>query len=130
MFLINMAGPATTSFQMEQIHPREQGYAVGLMSTGSCLAVSASSFIGGILFANGNFTVPYLLTCAGYLVTAALLYYFFKDVEKIPGRSRLSTPIPDIGPAIIVKSRARKSSHGVHHFSTDYMDGGSLFIDP
>lgn len=130
MFLINMAGPATTSFQMEQIHPREQGYAVGLMSTGSCLAVSASSFIGGILIANGNFTVPYLLTCAGYLVTAALLYYFFKDVEKIPGRSRLSTPIPDIGPAIIVKSRARKSSHGVPHFSTDYMDGGSPFMDP
>jgi MFS family permease len=81
MFLINMAGPATTSFQMERIHPREQGYAVGLMSTGNCLAVSASSFIAGILIAGGNYLVPFLLTCAGYVVTAVLLYYYFKDTE-------------------------------------------------
>jgi predicted MFS family arabinose efflux permease len=119
MFLINMAGPATTSFQMEQIHPREQGYAVGLMSTGSCLAVSASSFISGILIANGNYLVPFILTCAGYLVTAVLLYYYFRDIEPIPGRYRLSTPIPEAAPAIIVKSMVRKSSSGVHPFTVD-----------
>jgi predicted MFS family arabinose efflux permease len=130
MFLINMAGPATTSFQMEQIRPHEQGYAVGLMSTGSCLAVSASSFISGVLIAGGNYLVPFLLTCAGYLVTAALLYYYFKDVETIPGRSRQSTPIPAVAPAIIVKSMTRKSASGPCPFSSDYMDRGSLFTDP
>ncbi len=130
MFLINMAGPATTSFQMEQIRPHEQGYAVGLMSTGSCLAVSASSFISGVLIANGNFMVPFLLTCAGYLATAALLYYYFKDVEQIPGRSRLSTPIPDNAPAILVKSRARNSANYAHPLSLDYKDGSSRFMDP
>lgn len=83
MFLINMAGPATTSFQMEQIKPREQGLAVGLMSTGSCIAVSVSAFISGLLIASGNFIVPFLLTCAGYLATAALLYYYFKDTEVL-----------------------------------------------
>jgi MFS family permease len=81
MFLINMAGPATTSFQMEQIHPKEQGFAMGLMSTGNCLAVSASSFVSGILIANGNFKIPFMLTCAGYLLTAALIYHYFKDYE-------------------------------------------------
>jgi MFS family permease len=130
MFLINMAGPATTSFQMEQIRPQEQGYAVGLMSTGSCLAVSASSFISGVLIANGNFLVPFLLTCAGYLATAALLYYYFKDVEQMPGRFRFSTPIPDNAPAIIVKSLARKSAVRIHSLSADYLDGGSRVMDP
>ena len=84
MFLINMAGPATTSFQMEQIKKHEQGFAIGLMSTGSCLAVSASSFISGLLISRGNYTVPFILTCAGYVATALLLYHYFKDVEHIP----------------------------------------------
>lgn len=130
MFLINMAGPATTSFQMEQIRPHEQGFAVGLMSTGSCLAVSASSFISGVLIANGNFMIPFLLTCAGYLVTAVLLYHYFKDVEQLPGRYRLSTPIPKNAPAIIVKSWTQKSATHVRSLSADYMDGGSRFMDP
>ncbi len=95
MFLINMAGPATTSFQMEQIHPREQGFAVGLMSTGSCLAVSVSSFVSGILIAGGNYLVPFLLTCAGYVATALLLYYYFKDTESIG----LRQPVP-VAPAV------------------------------
>ncbi|OPY27440.1 MAG: putative transporter [Methanocella sp. PtaU1.Bin125] len=130
MFLINMAGPATTSFQMEQIRPHEQGYAVGLMSTGSCLAVSASSFISGLLIAGGNFLVPFLLTCAGYVVTAVLLYYYFKDVEPIPGRRRTSTPIPEIAPAIFVKSLAGKSIPGTRAFSGEHRDGGRLFMEP
>lgn len=83
MFLINMAGPATTSFQMEQIKKHEQGFALGLMSTGSCLAVSASSFISGLLISRGNYTVPFILTCAGYVATAILLYHYFKDAEAI-----------------------------------------------
>ncbi|WP_424357738.1 MFS transporter [Methanocella sp. MCL-LM] len=84
MFLINMAGPATTSFQMEQIKKHEQGFAIGLMSTGSCLAVSASSFVSGLLISRGNYTVPFILTCAGYVATAVLLYHYFKDVEPLP----------------------------------------------
>ena len=93
MFLINMAGPATTSFQMEQIHPREQGFAVGLMQTGNWLAISASSLISGILIANGDFLVPFLLTVAGYVATAVLLYHYFKDVEPLPYRRRREAPI-------------------------------------
>lgn len=84
MFFINMAGPATTSFQMEQIRPEEQGFAVGLMSTGSCLAVSASTYVSGILISRGDYILPFAMTCAAYLVTAGLLYSYFKDVERVP----------------------------------------------
>ncbi len=84
MFLINMAGPATTSFQMELIKPKEQGLAVGVMSTGSYVAISASTYISGLLIAKGNYIIPFIGTCLAYLATAALLYYYFKDCER-PG---------------------------------------------
>lgn len=84
MFLINMAGPATTSFQMEMIKPKEQGLAVGVMSTGSYVAISASTYVSGLLIARGNYIVPFVGTCVAYLATAALLYYYFKDCER-PG---------------------------------------------
>jgi predicted MFS family arabinose efflux permease len=106
MFLINMAGPATTSFQMEQIQPREQGFAVGLMSTGNCLAVAASSLISGILITGGNYLVPFLLTCAGYVATAVLLYYYFRDTETsgLPHAGR----VPIHAPAILLRSSVHK----------------------
>lgn len=84
MFLINMAGPATTSFQMELIKPREQGFAVGMMSMGSYIAISASTYVSGLLIAHGNYLIPFIGTCVAYLATAGLLYHYFKDCER-PG---------------------------------------------
>jgi MFS family permease len=93
MFLINMAGPATTSFQMELIKPREQGFAVGMMSTGSYVAISASTYVSGLLIAHGNYMIPFMGTCLAYLVTAALLYHYFKDCER-PGFICQKSAIP------------------------------------
>lgn len=92
-FFINMAGPATTSFQMQQLKPEEQGFAVGMMSTGSYVALSASTYVCGLLIARGNYLIPFIGTCVAYLVTAALLYYYFKDTER-PIRLPVSMPIP------------------------------------
>jgi predicted MFS family arabinose efflux permease len=82
MFFINMAGPATTSFQMEQIKAKEQGFAVGMMMTGNYVAVSASTYISGLLIAGGNYLLPFLGTIAFYVITAALLYYYFREAER------------------------------------------------
>jgi MFS family permease len=120
MFLINMAGPATTSFQMEQIEPREQGFAVGLMSTGNCLAVAASSLVSGILITGGNYLVPFLLTCAGYVATAFLLYYYFRDTE-----SRGSLPVapaPVKAPVILPKNGVQKGRQAIRPLAIEYAD--------
>lgn len=90
MFFINIAGPATTSFQMEQVKPHEQGLTSGLITTGSYLAISVSTYISGLLIAKGNFTLPFLGTCVAYMLTAMLLYHYFKGVEKEHGGLRLS----------------------------------------
>ena len=100
-FFINMVGPATTSFQMEQIKKEEQGFAVGMMMTGNYIAVSLSTYVSGLLIAGGNYIVPFLGTCAFYLITAALLYYYFKDTEQ-PLRVPLTTPLPKAAYTAIV----------------------------
>ena len=100
-FFINMAGPATTSFQMEQIQQKEQGFAVGMMMTGNYIAVSLSTFVSGLLIAGGNYLLPFIGTCAFYLITAALLYYYFKDTER-PFRVPLTTPLPKAAYTAIV----------------------------
>jgi len=120
MFLINMAGPATTSFQMEQIRPRERGYAVGLMSTGNCLAVAASSLVSGVLITCGNYLVPFLLTCAGYVATALLLYYYFRDVEA-PG-SRLAAPGPVRAPAVLLEKSVCKGQKVLLPLAIEYAE--------
>ncbi|WP_424357739.1 MFS transporter [Methanocella sp. MCL-LM] len=81
MMLMNMAGPATTSLQMEVIRPEERGFAVGLISTGSSLAVAASTYASGLLMAGGNYVLPFTVTCIAYLAAAGLLYYFFGHQE-------------------------------------------------
>jgi MFS family permease len=93
MFFINMAGPATTSFQMERIKPEEQGFAVGMMMTGSYVAVSASTYVSGLLIAGGDYLTPFIGTGAFYIITAALLYYYFKDAER-PAGAPEAIPIP------------------------------------
>ncbi len=92
MFFINMAGPATTSFQMEKLKPQEQGFAVGMMMTGNYVAVSASTYISGLLISHGNYLVPFIGTCAAYLLTAVLLYHYFKDSETYKLRAPLPVP--------------------------------------
>jgi predicted MFS family arabinose efflux permease len=83
MFFINMAGPATTSFQMERLPRNEQGMALGLISTGSYLAISTSTYLGGWLIARGDYITPFLATCGAYLITAALLYHYFSKAETV-----------------------------------------------
>ena len=82
VFFINMAGPATTSFQMEQIKPGEQGLALGMMMTGNYIAISVSTYLSGLLIAAENYLIPFMGTCIFYVLTALLLYHYFKDAEK------------------------------------------------
>lgn len=83
MFFINMAGPATTSFQMERLPRSEQGMALGFMSTGSYLAISTSTYLGGWLIARGDYITPFLATCGAYLLTAVLLYHYYSKAEAV-----------------------------------------------
>lgn len=82
MFLMNMAGPAMSSFQMETFKKSERSFAIGVISTGNSLAVAASTFTAGILMAHGHYLIQYAVTCSAYLIAAVLLYHYFGRHDK------------------------------------------------
>ncbi len=82
MFLMNLAGPAITSLQMEMIDPRERGFAIGFMSTVSGAVVAVSTYLGGLSMSYGNYLLPYGVTCVAYLLAAGLMYRLFKNAER------------------------------------------------
>lgn len=82
MFLMNLAGPAITSLQMDMIDPGERGFAIGFMSTVSGIVVSVSTYLSGLSMAGGDYLLPYAVTCVAYLLAAGLMYCLFKDAEK------------------------------------------------
>ncbi len=90
MLLMNMAGPAITSLQMERISPDERGFAIGFMSTVSGVVVSASAYVSGLFMAHGSYVPPYAATCLAYLAAAGLMYHFFR--EDGHGVARLKAP--------------------------------------
>ncbi|AFC99999.1 Major Facilitator Superfamily [Methanocella conradii HZ254] len=90
MLLMNLAGPAITSLQMEKIEPEERGFAIGFMSTVSGVIVSASTYLSGLLMAQGNYVLPYAATCCAYFMAAGLMYHFFREDED--GIARLKSP--------------------------------------
>jgi MFS family permease len=84
MFLMNLAGPAITSLQMEMIDPEERGFAIGFMSTVSGIVVSVTTYLSGLSMAQGNYVLPYTATCVAYVLAAGLMYHFFKYSERSP----------------------------------------------
>jgi MFS family permease len=81
MLLMNVSGPASTSIQMELLEPEERGFAVGLISTGSSLAIAISTYIGGYLISSGDYGMAYGITSIAYASGAALMYLFFKSSD-------------------------------------------------
>jgi hypothetical protein len=90
------------------------------MSTGNCLAVAASSLVSGILITGGNYLVPFLLTCAGYVATALLLYYYFRDTESRGSRSVV--PVPVTSPVILLKNSVQNGPPALRPLARDSSD--------
>jgi hypothetical protein len=82
--------------------------------------IVSSALVSGILITGGNYLVPFLLTCAGYVATALLLYYYFKDAES-PG-SRPVAPAPVTASAILLKNGVHKGQKVLRPLAIDYAD--------
>ena len=81
MTLMNMASPAIQSFNMEIVSERERATVSSLTSMGWYLFLALSTFASGIMMAEANYLLPYLITCLVYFVAAVAYYVFFLRVE-------------------------------------------------
>lgn len=80
--LMNMANPALNSFKLE-IASKDQHAVVNSLTWMACYTfVGIGTFVGGLMMAGGYDTLPFLLTCGLYGVTAVSYYFLFNDVER------------------------------------------------
>jgi MFS family permease len=82
MTLMNMANPAISSFNMEIVDERQRATVSSLTSMSWYLFQALSTYVSGILMANGNYVLPFMITCVVYVTSASLYYIFFMKVEK------------------------------------------------
>lgn len=82
MSFMNMANPAIANFNMELLGDRERATVGSLTSTGWYLFLALSTYLSGIMMANDNYLLPYMITCVVYLLAAVAYYVFFLRIEK------------------------------------------------
>lgn len=79
--LMNMSSPLSDSFLMSIISKEERGFASAINSIVWRLPNSASTVVGGMLLASGDYVTPFLLATGFYAISVTLMYVVFKDVK-------------------------------------------------
>ncbi|WP_231844849.1 MFS transporter [Methanocella arvoryzae] len=82
MTFMNMANPAISNFNMELLGDRERATVSSLTSMGWYLFLALSTYVSGIMMANDNYLLPYMITCVVYLLAAVAYYVFFMKIER------------------------------------------------
>lgn len=88
MTLMNMANPAISSFNMEIVDERQRATVSSLTSMSWYLFQAASTYVSGLLMAQGNYVLPFMITCVVYITSASMYYVFFMKVEKNMGAKK------------------------------------------
>ncbi|MCD1293991.1 MFS transporter [Methanocella sp. CWC-04] len=83
MTLMNMANPAINSFNMEIVSDKQRATVNSLTSMGWNIFLAISTYLSGVMMANSNYTLPYIITCVVYFIAALLYYRFFVNIEKV-----------------------------------------------
>lgn len=79
--LMNMSSPLSDAFLMGIISKEERGLASAINSIVWRLPHSVTTVIGGVLLGMGLYALPFYLATLFYVVSIALFYMIFRDVE-------------------------------------------------
>lgn len=80
--LMNMAGPITTTLQMELVSETERATTHGFMVMADNIPRAITASIAGQMMTEKDFFTPFLLTTLTYLVASSLFYAFFRKSEN------------------------------------------------
>jgi len=79
--LMNMAGPISSTFQMEMVTESERATTSGLMIMADNIPRAVTASISGKMMTQSDFYTPFLFTTATYFVASSLYFVFFRKVE-------------------------------------------------
>jgi MFS family permease len=80
--LMNMAGPISTTLQMEMVSETERATTSGFMIMADNIPRAATASISGEMMTGNDFWTPFLITTITYLVASSLFLVFFRKAEK------------------------------------------------
>jgi MFS family permease len=78
---MNMAGPVSTTFQMEIVTESERATTSGLMVMSDNIPRAVTASISGKMMTGSDFYTPFLFTTATYFVASSLYFVFFRKAE-------------------------------------------------
>lgn len=79
--LMNMAGPISSTLQMELVTEKERATTNGLMIMADNIPRAVTASISGGMMAGRDFYTPFLFTTATYFIASSLYFVFFRKVE-------------------------------------------------
>jgi MFS family permease len=79
--LMNMAGPLTTSLQMELVTEKERGTTHGLMVMADNIPRAITASVSGEMMTGSDFLTPFLFTTFTYFVASSFFFTFFRKAE-------------------------------------------------
>jgi MFS family permease len=82
--LMNMGGPISSAFMMEQVKEEERATVNGIVTAGWHSSWAASNIVAGALMNRNLYETPFLITSFLYGVGSVLYYWFFAALEKTP----------------------------------------------
>ena len=80
--LMNMAGPISSTLQMELVTEKERATTNGLMIMADNIPRAVTASISGAMMTGSDFYTPFLFTTVTYLIASSLYYAFFRKVES------------------------------------------------
>jgi len=81
--LMNMAGPVSTTFQMEMVTETERATTSGVMIMSDNIPRAVTASISGKMMTGSDFYTPFLFTTATYFVASSLYFVFFRKAERV-----------------------------------------------
>ena len=79
--LMNMAGPISSTLQMELVTEKERATTNGLMIMADNIPRAATASISGEMMTGSDFYTPFLFTTVTYFIASSLYYIFFRKAE-------------------------------------------------
>jgi len=79
--LMNMAGPITTTFEMEMVSETERATTSGLMVMADNVPRAITASVSGRMMTRNDFFTPFLFTTVTYFIASSLFVTFFLKTE-------------------------------------------------
>jgi len=79
--LMNMAGPISSTLQMELVAAEERATTHGLMVMADNIPRAVTASISGGMMTGNDFYTPFLFTTVTYFIASSLYFVFFKKAE-------------------------------------------------